>query len=87
MKPFGIVYLIWNMVNGKKYVGQTIQPLEKRFNAHKYADSLLGRAIRKYGAENFRYGVIKLVRQKPNLMLTKNTLSRFCPAKHPTAIT
>ncbi|MBR0262166.1 MAG: GIY-YIG nuclease family protein [Selenomonadaceae bacterium] len=34
MKPFGVVYLIINLINGKKYVGQTVQPLRKRFNKH-----------------------------------------------------
>ena len=34
MEVFGVVYLIINMKNQKKYVGQTVQPLKKRFNAH-----------------------------------------------------
>ena len=60
MSVFGVVYLIWNMVNGKRYVGQTVQPLNKRFNAHAHCKTMLiGKAIRKYGKENFRYGVIK----------------------------
>lgn len=57
MEVYGVVYLIVNMVNGKRYVGQAIQPLAKRFNAHAYADSLIGKAIRKYGKENFHCGV------------------------------
>ena len=67
MKPFGIVYLIWNMVNGKKYVGQTIQPLYVRFDQHSRANTVIGNAIRKYGAENFRYGVIKTCSTKTEL--------------------
>ena len=68
MKPFGVVYLIWNMVNGKKYVGQTVQPLEKRFNKHVSCKSMLiSKAIRKYGRENFRYGVIKSCASKEEM--------------------
>ena len=59
MEVYGVIYLIWNMVNGKKYVGQTTKTVGERFYAHSYADSVIGRAIRKYGRENFRYGVIK----------------------------
>ena len=59
MKVFGVVYLIIDLVNGKKYVGQTIQPLEMRFNQHAHSKSALGRSIRQDGIENFRYGVIR----------------------------
>lgn len=58
-KPFGVVYLIWNKVNGKKYVGQTIKTVEERFKEHaRYKKSDIGKAIRKYGKENFYCGVI-----------------------------
>ena len=59
MEVFGVVYLIQNMKNGKKYVGQTTQPLEVRFNQHAYSKSAIGRSICQDGIENFRYGVIK----------------------------
>lgn len=59
MKVFGVVYLIWNMVNGKKYVGQTVKTVKARFNEHARQNGIIGRAIRKYGKKNFRYGVIK----------------------------
>ena len=50
---FGIIYGIENMINHKIYVGQTKQPLEERFKGHKKSDMAIGKAIRKYGAENF----------------------------------
>ena len=59
MEVIGVVYLIWNLVNGKRYVGQTTKTVKERFYAHSYADSVIGRAIKKYGKKNFRYGVIK----------------------------
>jgi len=34
-KPFGVVYLITNTVNGKVYVGQTTVGVSKRWKGHK----------------------------------------------------
>ena len=62
----GIIYCYTNKVNGKKYIGQTINP-QLRYNAHKSSyqnpkdkeyDSLLHRAFRKYGFENFQYEIL-----------------------------
>lgn len=62
----GIIYSYKNLINGKMYIGQTINP-KQRFNAHKSNafneknteyDSLFHRAIRKYGYENFEYCVL-----------------------------
>ena len=63
------VYLIWCKINGKRYVGQTVQPLKKRFNEHatKRNKSLLGKAMRKYGRENFYCGIIKVCTSKEEL--------------------
>ena len=46
---FGIVYLITNLLDGKKYVGQTTRTLEERFSEHAEADFLLGKAIKACG--------------------------------------
>lgn len=62
----GIIYCYTNLVNNKKYIGQTINP-KKRFNQHKSSafnekdseyNSPLHRAFRKYGYENFKYEVL-----------------------------
>lgn len=53
-----IIYLITNKINGKQYVGQTVRSLEERFNEHKRHAGVVGRAIKKYGAENFVYEII-----------------------------
>ena len=55
---FGMVYLITKRLNGKQYVGQTTRTLEERFSEHAQADSLLGRAIQRDGAENFSREVL-----------------------------
>ena len=57
------------MVNGKRYVGQTVQSLKVRFNEHarKKDNMLIGNAICKYGKENFYCGVIKTCSSKAEL--------------------
>lgn len=57
------VYLITNLINNKKYVGQTINSARLRWSTHKYHTNSncqfhLHRAIRKYGIENFEFEVI-----------------------------
>ena len=69
MEIYGVIYLVWCRVNGKRYVGQTVQPLEKRFNAHASCkkNMLISKAMRKYGKEKFRYGVIKVCSSKAEM--------------------
>jgi group I intron endonuclease len=56
---FGRIYLITNIVNGKKYIGQTIKTIEKRLKEHFKAvfvenrQVIIYNAIRKYGEDNF----------------------------------
>lgn len=56
---FGRIYLITNVVNSKKYVGQTIKSVEKRLKEHFKAafvenrSAIICSAIRKYGKDNF----------------------------------
>ena len=60
MEKGGVTYFIWNLVNGKRYVGQTTRSIEVRFREHAACKkTIIGKAIQKYGEENFRYGVIK----------------------------
>jgi group I intron endonuclease len=55
----GIIYLITNKENGHKYVGQTTQGMNKRWQQHiqealRMSDNPIHRAMRKYGNHNFR---------------------------------
>lgn len=63
----GIIYCYTNKINGKKYIGQTINP-NSRYNAHKSAvyntnnqeyNTPVHQAMRKYGYENFSYEVLE----------------------------
>lgn len=53
------IYKITNRLNEKLYIGQTRQPIEKRFLQHFYAKSPLGQAMRKCGIENFTIEIIE----------------------------
>lgn len=56
-----IIYTITNIVNGKVYVGKTINKI-RRWKEHRYdsktSDAKLYRAIRKYGLSNFKFDVV-----------------------------
>ncbi|UTH14757.1 GIY-YIG nuclease family protein [Macrococcus equipercicus] len=54
----GKVYCITNKVNKKQYIGITTRDINQRFKEHQKADSIIGKAIRKYGSENFVIQVI-----------------------------
>lgn len=67
MKEFGEIYIIKNFVNGKYYVGQTIQSSQERYSQHireAYTEGRreynyrISRAIRKYGKESFDFAVL-----------------------------
>ena len=64
------VYIHTNLINNKKYIGQTCLPPEKRWNGngggylHKkkngeYSQPAIARAILKYGWENFSHEIIQ----------------------------
>lgn len=56
---YGSVYVVTNLINGKRYIGKTVLTLTKRWSAHRgHAERrantmILHAAIRKYGHENF----------------------------------
>ena len=59
---FGTVYRLWNTVNGKSYVGQTIKPIAWYINrklTHRATGCpKLSNAIEKYEKESFEYEVL-----------------------------
>lgn len=53
-----IIYKITNLIDGKIYIGQTINRLKRRVNRLRY-NILLKRAMKLYGIENFELSVIE----------------------------
>lgn len=62
------IYCYQNLVNGKKYIGQSSDLKYRKWcfeNPNKkYAGGLINRARKKYGAENFRYTILTHCSQK-----------------------
>ena len=56
---YGVIYKITNTLNGKLYVGKTTTPLNQRMASHRCADTVIGKAIRKHGWENFNVEVLE----------------------------
>jgi group I intron endonuclease len=59
----GIIYMATNIINGKSYIGKTIQTLKQRkYNHVSYAKrggkGIFLSALRKYGVDGFKWNVI-----------------------------
>lgn len=67
LNPYGVVYLITNTINNKKYIGITTRNISDRFKEHCKANSYIGRAIRKYGENNFSIEVLDIAHSKEEL--------------------
>lgn len=63
------VYLITNKINGKKYVGQSID-IYRRWYQHEreYHNTLINLAIKKYGISNFEFEIIEIVEDRSKLI-------------------
>ena len=72
-----IIYKATNKVNGKVYIGQTINSLEERKRKHKSdskrIDIVFCRAIRKYGFDNFEWEILCRTNNRNKL----NALEKF----------
>ena len=83
-----LVYLITNKINGKRYVGQTSQTLQKRWNRHKSPmnhrnSSYLYNAICKYGAENFIVEPLVIVETKQEMDYYEQELIKVLDLRNP----
>jgi len=61
-KPICGIYQITNQINGKIYIGQSID-IERRWNQHKYGKGsiILKNAISKYGVDNFKFEILEVI--------------------------
>lgn len=69
------IYKITNIQNNKIYIGQTIRPVQDRFNRHlndalhNVIDTHFARAIRKYGKDNFSWEIIDTANTQEELTI------------------
>lgn len=60
LEKLNVVYLLTNKINSMRYVGITTQKLKNRLRYHKNnSDTYIGRAIKKYGWENFSVEILE----------------------------
>lgn len=62
-----IIYKITNALNGMAYVGQTTRTIKRRVYEHRYKNSLIGKAIKVLGEENFTFEVLEVCKNKEEL--------------------
>lgn len=77
------IYKITNIINNKVYIGQSIRPIEKRFDRHindainNVLDTHFARAIRKYGKDNFKLELIDTAENQEDLNLKEQYWIRY----------
>lgn len=67
LPDYGVIYLIRNKITEEGYVGQTARNFDQRFSEHLRASSVFGKALRKYGANNFEYMFFRGCKTKEEL--------------------
>ena len=84
----GIIYIIECKINGKKYIGQTTNNIKTRWRGHLSrasfnAYTLLSKAIKEFGKENFSINQIDECNSQHEL----DRLERFYIEKYNTFVT
>lgn len=83
-----LIYLITNRVNGKKYVGQTVQTLKNRWSAHKSTarrgrGKFIANALRKYGEDTFDVDILTNCKNKKALDAAERWFIKMYQANDP----
>lgn len=62
----GIIYCIHNLTTGKKYIGQTVEKMQRRVARHfrTVNETKISRVIKKYSKYDFVYGIVEEVGDK-----------------------
>jgi len=58
------IYMIKNLINGKKYVGMHATNKEFEKDTYYGSGNLLNSAIQKYGEDNFIFGILEYIEFK-----------------------
>ena len=71
LRPYGYIYKLTNKINGKCYIGQSINIPEIRWQKYRHLQCKqqikLYNALKKYGPTNFTYEIITIGSSKNNL--------------------
>ena len=83
-----IIYKITNIKNGKVYIGQTVQPFNKRLLEHKKkmrsgANFPLYNAMRKYGIDAFSFEIIDAASNQEELDKKERLWVSYYDSQHP----
>jgi group I intron endonuclease len=71
---YGCVYLTTNLINGKKYIGQSIKILQVMDGKYKGSGKLINRAFNKYGYNNFKCEIIEYIENDISLITKEEKL-------------
>ncbi len=92
MKPFGYIYLINNIVNGKLYIGKTESTINERWYTHRWRANHLDRvenplvidlAIAKYGENCFKIDELDKAYNREDLLRAEAYWIKFYDAINP----
>lgn len=77
------IYCITNKINGKIYIGSSAN-IKSRWKSHRSSTgsatkTVIGRAIRKYGASNFHFGVLEFCDKKDLIVIEQEWLDSAQP--------
>jgi group I intron endonuclease len=73
----GVIYILENKINGKFYVGQTVQKFKYRFRSHQISHSILGNALRKYGVNKFNIILLENIPEDKLDELEKEYIQKY----------
>ena len=82
---FGIIYCAYNKINGKRYVGQTKDPLRKRISGHYTSPNCIyfHRALLKYKVNDWEWKIIDYAENQDELDLKEKFWIHFFDLRNP----
>lgn len=78
--PYGYIYIITNLINGKRYVGKNVFDMHSRWKSYMGSGIFLKQAIKKYGKENFKKDIIHICYSQEELEQTEIDFISFFDA-------